>query len=67
MAAILRVQYGNPSSIYGHGVKIRKAIEQAKQFTPLIAGHQEFNLRGGTENAFFNNYIIPSKDRFFGG
>ena len=25
-------------------------IKDTKQYTPLIAGHQEFNLRGGTEN-----------------
>ena len=23
----LDLQYGNPSSIYGHGVKVRKAVE----------------------------------------
>lgn len=42
-------------SFSGHKIHCPKGIgllyiKDTKQFTPLIAGHQEFNLRGGTEN-----------------
>ena len=42
-------------SFSGHKIHCPKGIgllyiKDAQTFTPLIAGHQEFNLRGGTEN-----------------
>lgn len=42
-------------SFSGHKIHAPKGcgfiyIKEPKLFTPLIAGHQEFNLRGGTEN-----------------
>ena len=42
-------------SFSGHKIHCPKGvgllyIKDTKLFTPLIAGHQEFNLRGGTEN-----------------
>ena len=42
-------------SVSGHKIHCPKGIgamyiKDTKTFTPLIAGHQEFNLRGGTEN-----------------
>lgn len=43
------------ASFSGHKIHCPKGIgllyiKEPKQFTPLISGHQEFNLRGGTEN-----------------
>ena len=42
-------------SFSGHKIHCPKGIgllyiKDTKQYTPLITGHQEFNLRGGTEN-----------------
>ena len=58
----LDLQFGNPSSIYGHGVKIRKAIEESRRFCAELIKCSPKNLiftSGGSEGncSAFNSAI----------
>ena len=66
----LDLQYGNPSSIYGHGVKVRKAVEEARQHCANLIKCKPNNLiftSGGSESncSAFNSAInqYPNKKK----
>jgi len=66
----LDLQYGNPSSIYGHGVKVRKVVEEARQHCANLIKCKPNNLiftSGGSESncSAFNSAIIqyPNKKK----
>jgi len=66
----LDLQYGNPSSIYGHGVKVRTAVEQARQYCATLINCTPNNLiftSGGSESncSAFNSAInqFPNKKK----
>lgn len=66
----LDLQFGNPSSIYGHGVKVKRAVEEARQNCAELAGCDAENIiftSGGSEsncsaiNSAVNQY--PNKKK----
>ncbi|MBE5736186.1 MAG: cysteine desulfurase [Clostridiales bacterium] len=66
----LDLQYGNPSSIYGHGIKVRKAIEESRQHCANLINCNPNNLiftSGGSESncSAFNSAInqYPNKKK----
>ena len=66
----LDLQYGNPSSIYGHGVKVRKAVEEAREHCANLIKCKPNNLiftSGGSESncSAFNSAInqYPNKKK----
>ena len=66
----LDLQYGNPSSIYGHGVKVRKAVEESRQHCASLIKCDPKNLiftSGGSESnaSAFNSAInqYPNKKK----
>ena len=66
----LDLQYGNPSSIYGHGVKVRKVVEEARQHCANLINCKPNNLiftSGGSESncSAFNSAInqYPNKKK----
>jgi cysteine desulfurase len=66
----LDLQYGNPSSIYGHGVKVRKVVEEARQHCANLIKCKPNNLiftSGGSESncSAFNSAInqYPNKKK----
>ncbi len=66
----LDLQYGNPSSLYWHGVKVRKAVEQARQNCADLINCNPKNLiftSGGSEGncSAFNSAInkYPNKKK----
>lgn len=53
MLPYLDLQFGNPSSIYGHGAKIRKAVEDSRFLCAKLLGCSSSNLiftSGGSES-----------------
>jgi len=66
----LTLQYGNPSSIYNHGVKIRHAVEEARKNCATLINCKATNLiftSGGSEsncsaiNSAINKYPTKRK------
>ncbi len=61
----LELQFGNPSSIYGHGVKIRKAIDEARINCSKLINCDSKNLiftsSGSESNASAINSAINEK------
>ncbi|MBP3630651.1 MAG: aminotransferase class V-fold PLP-dependent enzyme, partial [Clostridia bacterium] len=66
----LDLQFGNPSSIYGHGVKVKRAVEGARQNCAGLIGCDAENIiftSGGSEsncsaiNSAVNQY--PNKNK----
>lgn len=64
----LDLQYGNPSSIYGHGVKVRKVVEEARNNCANLINCYPKNLiftSGGSESnaTAFNSAINQYPNR----
>ena len=58
----LDLQYGNPSSIYGHGIKVRKAVEESRKNCADLINCDSSNLiftSGGSESncSAFNSAV----------
>lgn len=64
----LDLQFGNPSSIYGHGAKIRKAVEDSRFLCSKLVGCSSPNLiftSGGSESncSAFNSAVNQLRQR----
>ena len=64
----LDLQFGNPSSIYNHGVKVRKAINEARQNCADLIGANKENViftSGGSEGniSAFNSAINENPNK----
>lgn len=64
----LDLQFGNPSSIYGHGTKIRKAVEDSRFRCAKLIGCKPENLiftSGGSESncTAFNSAVCQTPER----
>ncbi len=70
LAPYLDLQFGNPSSIYGHGAKVRKAVEDSRYWCAKLIGCKSENLiftSGGSESncSAFNSAVsqVPEKKK----
>ena len=64
----LELQYGNPSSVYGHGVKVKQAINESRESIAKLINCSSNNIvftSGGTESncSAFNSAINELSNR----